>query len=126
LNLLNNVKTCKKKPEISGKRWNPDPKLNDEISRQLVKLSGTDAYGLYHATAEGHCSWYEFAAEIFKLTGTKTRLNIADPYEFPSKVPRPKYSVLENANLKKEQLNIFRPWDAALKEYLMAGKFIRQ
>ncbi|RPI13532.1 MAG: dTDP-4-dehydrorhamnose reductase [Ignavibacteriae bacterium] len=94
------------------------PSSTVEIARQLFQLSRTDAYGLYHATAEGSCSWYEFAKKIFELTNTKTNLNIANPNEFPMKVPRPKYSVLENCNLKKASLNIFKPWDEALKEYL--------
>ncbi len=36
-----------------------------DIARQIVALSRSDAYGLYHATAEGSCSWFAFAAEIF-------------------------------------------------------------
>jgi dTDP-4-dehydrorhamnose reductase len=96
------------------------PCSTKEISRQLFKLSRSNAYGLYHATAEGSCSWYGFAKKIFELTNTNIKLNIAGPDEFPMKVPRPKYSVLENANLKKTGLNIFKDWDEALKEYLDA------
>jgi dTDP-4-dehydrorhamnose reductase len=89
-----------------------------ELARQIVALSRCDAYGLYHATAEGSCSWYEFAREIFALTGTKVSLEIAGPNEFPAKVPRPKYSVLENAGLKRIGLNRFNPWPVALADYL--------
>jgi len=42
----------------------------------------------------------------------------AGPNEFPAKVPRPKYSVLENRNLKQHGLNIFRPWQDGVREYL--------
>jgi dTDP-4-dehydrorhamnose reductase len=96
------------------------PSSTKEISKQLFKLSSSNAYGLYHATAEGSCSWYEFAKKIFELTNINIKLNIAGPDEFPMKVPRPKYSVLENANLKKTGLNIFKQWDVVLKEYLDA------
>ena len=89
-----------------------------ELARQIVALSRCDAYGLYHATAEGSCSWYEFAREIFALTGTKVSLEIAGPNEFPAKVPRPKYSVLENAGLKRIGLSRFNPWPVALADYL--------
>jgi dTDP-4-dehydrorhamnose reductase len=89
-----------------------------ELARQIVALSRCDAYGLYHATAEGSCSWYEFAREIFALTGTKVSLEIARPNEFPAKVPRPKYSVLENAGLKRIGLSRFNPWPVALADYL--------
>jgi dTDP-4-dehydrorhamnose reductase len=96
------------------------PSSTAEISKQLLKLAQSNVYGLYHASAEGSCTWYEFAKKIFEFTGSKVKLNMANPDEFPMKVPRPKYSVLENANLKKEGLNIFKPWDKALKEYLDA------
>jgi dTDP-4-dehydrorhamnose reductase len=89
-----------------------------ELARQIVALSRCDAYGLYHATAEGSCSWYEFAREIFALTETKVSLEIAGPNEFPAKVPRPKYSVLANAGLKRIGLNRFNPWPVALADYL--------
>jgi dTDP-4-dehydrorhamnose reductase len=89
-----------------------------ELARQIVALSRCDAYGLYHATGEGSCSWYEFAREIFALTETKVSLETAGPNEFPAKVPRPKYSVLENAGLKRVGLNRFNPWPVALADYL--------
>jgi dTDP-4-dehydrorhamnose reductase len=89
-----------------------------QIARQLVALSRSKDYGLYHGTAEGSCSWYEFAREIFRATGTNVRLEKADPGEFPAKVQRPKYSVLENHSLKLAQLNVFTDWRAGLAEYL--------
>jgi dTDP-4-dehydrorhamnose reductase len=93
------------------------PTSTRDIARQTVTLSRSDKYGLYHATAESSCSWYAFAKEIFDMTGTKVNLIKAGPNEFPIKVPRPKYSVLENANLKKYGLNVFRTWQEGLREY---------
>jgi len=91
-----------------------------QIAEQLVALSRSNHYGLYHGTAEGSCSWYEFAREIFALTGSKVRLEKARPGEFPAKVPRPKYSVLENCALKATQLNQFTGWRDGLEQYLHA------
>ncbi len=89
-----------------------------QIAQQLVALSMSPDYGLYHATAEGSCSWYEFAGAIFELTKTNIRLEPARPGEFPAKVPRPRYSVLENAALKARTMNIFSHWKEGLQEYL--------
>lgn len=94
------------------------PTSTREVARQIVALSRSESYGLYHATAEGSCSWYEFAKAIFALTDTRTNLKVAAPDEFPAKVPRPQYSVLENRALKLQNLNIFQPWQAGLQEYL--------
>lgn len=96
------------------------PTSTTELAKQIAILSRTDDYGLYHATAEGSCTWYEFAKAIFEISGTEVSLEIADPAEFPAKVPRPKYSVLENANLKKLGLNIFQHWKEGLRAYLTA------
>jgi dTDP-4-dehydrorhamnose reductase len=94
------------------------PTRTTEIAQQIVALSRCDSYGLYHATAEGSCSWHAFAGEIFRLTNTKVTLEVAGPNEFPAKVPRPMYSVLENRALKGRGLNVFRPWQDGLREYL--------
>ena len=96
------------------------PTPTADLARQIVKISRCDAFGLYHATAEGSCTWYEFAREIFNLTGTEARLKVADPMDFPAKVRRPKYSVLENAGLKSIKMNVFRHWQHGLKDYLAA------
>jgi dTDP-4-dehydrorhamnose reductase len=98
------------------------PTRTTEIARQMVALSRSDFYGLCHATAEGCCSWHEFAHEIFRLTKVPVTLEAAGPDEFPAKVPRPKYSVLENQVLKRNGLNVFRPWQEGLLEYLSSEK----
>jgi dTDP-4-dehydrorhamnose reductase len=96
------------------------PTSTSELARQIVVLSKTDNFGLFHATAEGNCTWYEFAAKIFDLAGIKTKLTVAAPNEFPSKVPRPKYSVLENNALKALGLNSFHTWEEGLRCYLIS------
>jgi dTDP-4-dehydrorhamnose reductase len=94
------------------------PTPTTELAKQIVALSRSDHYGLYHATTEGCCSWYEFARTIFDITNTKVNLRIACPNEFPAKVPRPKYSVLENQALKQAGLNCFTSWQQGLQAYL--------
>src|SRR5260370_26785971 len=101
---------------VNSEIASPTPTV--DIAKQMVALSRTDAYDLYHATSEGASSWYEFAREIFALTYTRTNLEIAGPNEFPAKVPRPSYSVLENRGLKKKGLNMFRPWQDGLRHYI--------
>jgi dTDP-4-dehydrorhamnose reductase len=94
------------------------PTATQELARQICVLSRSDSYGLYHATAEGSCSWYEFAREIFAITGNPVRLSVAQANEFPLKVARPQYSVLENRALKNRGLNVFQTWQEGLENYL--------
>ena len=97
------------------------PTSTSEIARQMVALSRCNFYGLYHATAEGSCSWFEFAREIFSVANVRVNLKVAGPNEFPAKVARPAYSVLENLALKSHGLNVFKPWQEGLREYLSAA-----
>lgn len=94
------------------------PTSTVEVARQLVALSRKPVSGVCHGTAEGGCSWHEFASEIFRIKNLKATLNVAAPGEFPIKVPRPSYSVLENRKLKDNQVNTFKHWKDGLAEYL--------
>jgi dTDP-4-dehydrorhamnose reductase len=94
------------------------PTSTCELGRQMVLLSRADNFGLFHATAEGCCSWFDFAREIFATSNLAAKVELADPQEFPAKVPRPSYSVLENAALKAAGMNVFGPWQEGLREYL--------
>jgi dTDP-4-dehydrorhamnose reductase len=94
------------------------PTSTRDLSRQIVALSDAGVYGLFHATAEGSCSWHEFACEIFASVGLPVRCLVAGLNEFPAKVLRPAYSVLENARLKQAGLNQFQPWREGLHAYL--------
>jgi dTDP-4-dehydrorhamnose reductase len=96
------------------------PTRTTEIASQIVALSRSDAYGLYHGTAEGSCSWYEFAREIFESTKTQVLLEAAGPNDFPAKVARPTYSVLQNRALRNHGLNVFNEWRLGLRDYLLA------
>ena len=58
--------------------------------------------GVYHFTDEGVCSWYDFAKAIAEYAGHR-RCDIQPCHsdEFPSKVKRPSYSVLDKTKFKK-------------------------
>lgn len=113
------LKLAKEKPEL---RVVDDeiltPSYAVDIARQIVKLADARALGLFHGTAQGACSWYEFARHIFEYSGVVANLQKARPGEFPAKVPRPNYSVLENARLKSMSLDIMPAWQDGLKRYL--------
>jgi dTDP-4-dehydrorhamnose reductase len=88
------------------------------VARQIAALRQCRDYGLYHATAEGSCSWYEFAKEIFAAAGMPVDVQVAHASEFAGKVPRPHYSVLENRHLKAVGINVFQSWQEDLAGYM--------
>lgn len=58
--------------------------------------------GIYHFSNEGVCSWYDFTKEIAVMSGNKCDIQPCHSNEFPSKVKRPAFSVLDKSKLKKD------------------------
>ena len=72
--------------------------------------------GIYHFSNEGVISWYDFAKEICELSGNVCDIQPCHSDEFPSKVKRPSYSVLDKTKIKNK-LNITIPhWKESLKK----------
>ena len=59
------------------------------LARLLVDMVLTDKYGIYHATNEGICNWYEFACEIFRQAGMKVDVAPVPASEYPTKEAPP-------------------------------------
>lgn len=58
--------------------------------------------GVYHYSNEGVCSWYDFAQAIAEYAGhTACHIEPCHSDEFPSKVVRPSYSVLDKTKYKE-------------------------
>lgn len=94
------------------------PTYTVDAARQLLVLADSGETGLFHATAQGQCSWYEFAKEIFEITGADVDLQPAEPGEFPVKTSRPKFSALENGRLKALGIDVMPDWSSGLRRYL--------
>ena len=63
------------------------------------KYTGND--GIYHYSNEGVCSWYDFTKMIAEYAGNTTcDIQPCHSNEFPSKVVRPAYSVLDKTKIK--------------------------
>ena len=95
------------------------PTSAKELAQKVRQLVETDAYGLYHITNDGECSWYQFAAAIFELTHLRPLLTETTSAAYGARATRPAYSVLDNANLRSLGLDDLRGWQDALKEYLV-------
>lgn len=97
------------------------PTCTEDVARQVAALVKTDHFGLYHATSQGECSWHEFAVEIFRLADLDVRVHEASSGDFPKKVARPSYSVLDNRALGELGLDVMPHWRDALARYLNAS-----
>jgi dTDP-4-dehydrorhamnose reductase len=70
------------------------PTYAAHLASALVELAEGDAYGIHHVAGAGECSWFDFAAEIFRRTEVDVRLVPCTTQEFPRPASRPAYSVL--------------------------------
>lgn len=94
------------------------PTSTRELARKVAEMLTAQNYGLFHITASGDCSWYEFAREIFLFRGMKADLSPTTTEAFRSPARRPAYSVLENARLKQLGMDDLKDWREALRDYL--------
>lgn len=67
---------------------------------KVIDARMLDRTGIYHFSNEGVCSWYDFAKEICEMSGNTCDIQPCHSDEFPSKVKRPHYSVLDKTKLK--------------------------
>lgn len=112
-----------------GKKYDTLRVVNDQIgtptytydlARLLVDMVETEKYGYYHATNEGdYISWYDFACEIFKQAGYKTKVIPVTTEEYGlSKAKRPFNSRLDKSKLVENGFKPLPDWQDALTRYL--------
>jgi dTDP-4-dehydrorhamnose reductase len=94
------------------------PTCSWDLARQLVALAETGECGVFHATSQGACTWNEFARAIFEVKNLPFIAEAATADDFPQKVPRPSYSVLDNARLRSLGLDLMPTWETAVRRYL--------
>ena len=95
------------------------PTYTRDLSRLLVDMLETNKYGLYHATNEGYCSWYEFANTIFKLANINIDIKEINSNEYASRAKRPLNSKLSKDKLIEYGFKPLPNWKDALKDYLI-------
>ena len=95
------------------------PTYTKDLSRLLVDMIETNKYGLYHATNEGYCSWYEFANTIFKLANINIDIKAINSNEYASRAKRPLNSKLSKDKLIEFGFKPLPHWEDALKDYLI-------
>lgn len=94
------------------------PTSTVDLAKTIFTLLASDAYGTYHATCQGQCSWYDLACEIFRIVGKKVEVIPVTTGEFPRPAKRPMHSVLDNYMLRMTVGDSMRDWQDALREYL--------
>jgi len=93
------------------------------LSHQILSFinkreNGEPVTGVFHATSEDYCSWYEFACEFFKIMNVKQNFIPCTTKEYPTAATRPINSILENKKLNALDINSFITWRQDLERYV--------
>ena len=94
------------------------PTYTYDLARLLVDMIQTDKYGIYHATNEGFCSWYEFAKAIVEKAGKNVTVKPVTTAEYGAKAYRPANSRLSKEKLTENGFERLPAWENALERYL--------
>lgn len=96
------------------------PTYSADLARKIEDLLRTQAYGAYHITNSGRCSWYEFAGRVFEFLGLRPDFGPTTSAAYGARARRPAFSVLAHTGLERLGLEGLRPWPEALWAYLHA------
>jgi dTDP-4-dehydrorhamnose reductase len=122
MNELNEIKV------VNDQRGSPT--WTFDLAQAIIAFIKTDKddknvpYGIYHFTNEGEITWFDFAREIHaqarKLGILKKDCEVkpCTSADFPAKVKRPAYSVLDKNKIKTTMRIEIPTWDKSLKEFL--------
>jgi len=94
------------------------PSFTRQVVQQTLALIRAEQQGIFHVASAGIISWYDLAVETFLQAGVDCRVNPIPSSQFPSKVRRPAFSLLDSrstvAVTKREMGN----WKDNLRELL--------
>ncbi len=122
-NFVKSIRNLAQKNEATGAHLRVvndqigSPTCTLDVCNQTLCLLETGHFGLYHATSEGQCSWYDFAREIVRAAGSPAVVDPCTTAELTRPAPRPAWSVLENAALKRLGLNRMPHWKDAFSAF---------
>jgi dTDP-4-dehydrorhamnose reductase len=94
------------------------PTWSYRLALQIEKLVEKGGRGIYHATAEGVCTWYDLANDFLNKMEVPHCLVPCTSDEFPVAATRPKNSILENRRLKEAGINVMAPWQDDVAQYV--------
>jgi len=91
------------------------PTYTGHLADGLLDLLDEEEYGIHHMSGAGHCSWNDFAREIFSQAGIDCEVKPATTAQVPRPAPRPAYGVL---TAEREDAIVLPPWRQGLGDYL--------
>ncbi len=114
------ITKAKKQEPISvvDDQW-MSPTYTRDTAKTMKKIIESELpFGIYHATNEGFCTWFQFTKQIFSLLNLNPTLIPIKATQLQVKAQRPKFSALRSTKLPKHGIQA-REWTEALSDYLV-------
>ena len=93
------------------------PTYTKDLSKLLLDMIENNKKGLFFATNEDFCSWYEFAEYIFKINNINIKLNKVLTKDYKTLAKRPLNSKLSKNKLDEEGLTRLPSWQDATSRF---------
>lgn len=95
------------------------PSYTKDVAATIRAIIEKGTFGTYHVTNAGHCTWFEFASEAFRLAGLRPSDFAPVSYRaFDQYIARPAFSALELGALRREGIALPPHWKAGLAAYI--------
>ncbi|RLC92142.1 MAG: dTDP-4-dehydrorhamnose reductase [Chloroflexi bacterium] len=98
------------------------PTWTQHLAEAVVALLDTGCYGVYHVTNSDSATWFEFAREVYSLSGMSTEAIPVTTEQLGRPAPRPHNSVLDPFPIPQVLGRELPTWKQALAEYLARRK----
>ena len=119
--IIKQIKDGKKELFIVDDKFGT-PTYTYDFAKNTEALIATNNFGLYNMACEGNTSRYEVTEEILKILNLENSIRLtkvnSDYFSKTFFAKRPNSENLLNKKLNTIGLNLMRPWQVTLKEYL--------
>ena len=92
------------------------PTYAADLARAILDILSAEKFipGIYHYSNEGETTWFEFAGEIKKLTGSSCTVLPVESSGYPTAARRPAYSLMDKSKIKKDYRLVIPDWKSSL------------
>ncbi len=94
------------------------PTWSHTLARQIAGVVEAEASGVFHATSDGYCSWFDLACSFLEEMGIEHHFIPCSSDEYPTPAKRPANSILENSHAKQLGINVFKDWRDELRAFV--------
>ena len=94
------------------------PTWSHRLALQIAKIIEANERGVFHATSEGYCTWYELATYFLQKMDVTHSVIPCTTVQYPTPARRPKNSILENRYLKAKGINIMPDWQDDIDQFV--------